>query len=296
MDIRKVKHLIAIAENGGYGKAAIALNVTQSALTKSVQAIEGRLGLLLFERGPRGTRLTDEGRWFVDRWSRILADMAQLEAEGRSFRGLKKGLLRIGTAPAALDVVWTEALPRFAERYPLVKIRMISDSVEHIGRQLLSGELDMAIGALGSLRRDPSLAVRKLRDMPVAPFVRRGHPLDRPRTPSPAAIFQYPMVTPTPPEDHLAAIQARAREAGSPFDQPHIVTDSFAVTRRLVERTDAFSVIVVNQIHSDVFQRHFRAWPHQDFLPSLGIDLAVRSGWDPPAPVRAIISIFDEAL
>jgi DNA-binding transcriptional LysR family regulator len=294
LDLRKLRHVVAVAHYGGFAKAALALNITQSALTKNVQHVEGRLGMTLLERGPRGVRVTDEGQWFLERSGRIIADLAQLESDGGAFRTLQKGLLRIGIAPAALDAVVTDVIAQFASRWPSIRLQITTDSVSNINRLLLSGDVEMAVGALDSLKADPSVEVSHLFVAPVDLFVRRGHPLDLEEMPPLRALFAYPMVSPTAPEPYRTQIRGLAKTLDSPFDQPHFVTDSFALTRRIVESTDAFSVVVAEQARTPVFQRHFRSWSSRDALPPLAIDLAFRAGWQETPAVREMIKLLRE--
>src|SRR3546814_18703107 len=72
--LRKVNHVIEIARQGGFAKAAATLNITQSALTRSVQILEDHLGIQVFERGPRGIRLTREGEEVIEGGTRLLED------------------------------------------------------------------------------------------------------------------------------------------------------------------------------------------------------------------------------
>ena len=86
LDLRKVNHVIEIARQGGFAKAAATLNITQSALTRSVQILEDNLGIQVFERGPRGIRLTREGEQFIEGGTKLLEEAATLERFARSAR------------------------------------------------------------------------------------------------------------------------------------------------------------------------------------------------------------------
>src|SRR3546814_1918562 len=77
LDLRKVNHVIEIARQGGFAKAAATLNITQSALTRSVQILEDNLGIQVFERGPRGIRLTREGEQFIEGGTKLLEERSE---------------------------------------------------------------------------------------------------------------------------------------------------------------------------------------------------------------------------
>ncbi|WP_129649434.1 LysR family transcriptional regulator [Peristeroidobacter agariperforans] len=295
IELRKIRHVMEVARHSGFARAAEALHLTQSALTKSVQSVEQHLGLTLLERGPRGVRLTADGEWFVERAARVLAEVEQIEVGGQAARDLRQGNLRIGAAPAALDTLLRGPLVSFVRQYPGVRLAITANTVEQIGVLLMRGELDFAVGALESLSGEQGIEVKQLYTAPVSMFVRRGHPLDTGSTPSLKEMFRYPMVGPTPPEPHHQLFRRLAIELGSPFRQPHIIVSSFAVTQKLIEQTDCFSFVFEERTDSTVFASRFRSWPSPANVPPLAIDVAWRSGWQPPRAAIEIIGMMQEA-
>jgi LysR family transcriptional regulator, regulator of abg operon len=279
IELRKIRHIVAVAQHRGFARAAEALHITQSALTKSVQAVETQLGITLFERGPRGVRLTADGEWFIERAGRVLAELQELEASGQAARELRQGQLRIGAAPAALDILLRDPLAQFARRFPGVRIQVEANSVEQIGVLLMRGEIDLAVGALDSLKAEKGLEVQELYTAPVAMFVRRGHPLDAARVPSLEELFHYPMIGPTPPEPHHTVFRRMAIELRSPYRQPQIIVGSFSVTQRLIEQTDGFSFVFEQHADTEAFRTRFRSWRNRLPIPPLAIEIAWRSGW-----------------
>lgn len=295
IELRKIRHVVEVARHSGFARAAEALHITQSALTKSVQSIEQHLGLTLLERGPRGVRLTADGEWFIERAARVLAEVEGIEIGGQAARDLRQGRLRIGAAPAALDTLLRDPLVKFVRQYPGVRLDITANTVEQIGVLLMRGELDFAIGALDSLSAEQGIEVQRLYTAPVSMFVRRGHPLDSGATPSLKDIFQYPMVGPTPPEPHHQIFRRMAIELGSPYRQPHVIVSSFAITQRLIEQTDCFSFVFEEHTDSTVFTTRFRSWPSPPNVPPLAIDVAWRSGWQAPRAAMEMIGMMKAA-
>ena len=62
VELRRLRHLIALAEHGNFGRAAAACYITQPALSRSIQALEAQVGAALFDRRRTGVELTDMGR------------------------------------------------------------------------------------------------------------------------------------------------------------------------------------------------------------------------------------------
>ena len=79
-----VSAFVAVVDNGGFNAAAEALSVAQPSLTRSVQQLEGELGLRMLERGPWGIRLTMAGEKFYLGAKRILSTVAEVESEVRA--------------------------------------------------------------------------------------------------------------------------------------------------------------------------------------------------------------------
>src|SRR3546814_8983239 len=106
-------------------------------------------------------------------------------------------------------------LPIFAARYPGIEVSTSAESVEEISALLQSGDLDFAIGSLEALRGNGALQIEDIASLAVSPFVRRGHPLDRPEPPSFEDLLAYPMVGPSHADPHTTFINSIARDRKS---------------------------------------------------------------------------------
>ena len=88
--LRQLQYLVAVAELGGFRRAANACGVSQPSLSAQVAQLEGAIGVQVFERGPRGVRVTAAGALIVDRArqlflaARDLEDTARQQSEPRS--------------------------------------------------------------------------------------------------------------------------------------------------------------------------------------------------------------------
>ena len=112
MDLRQLRYFIAVAERGGFGAAASALNVAQSALSRHVQLLEHELGGALLERGARGVAPTESGKVLL---ARPLADGRTRRHQGRG--GPTSRAQRNGAAGAPRASPTPRAFGGFAERF-----------------------------------------------------------------------------------------------------------------------------------------------------------------------------------
>jgi DNA-binding transcriptional LysR family regulator len=145
------------ASLGSYTAAARSLAVSPSAVSKSVQRLEERLGLRLFNRTTRSLSLTPEGHELHERTLRLLRDAEEIEQSAAAARAEPAGTLKV-TAPVPLGVhLLAPALPRFRERYPKLAVDLrLSDRVV----DLIEEGIDVVI-RVGELA-DSRLIARRL--------------------------------------------------------------------------------------------------------------------------------------
>ncbi|WP_420136397.1 LysR substrate-binding domain-containing protein [Sphingomonas sp.] len=145
------------ASLGSYSAAARALSVSPSAISKSIQRLEQRLGLSLFTRTTRSLTLTPEGRDLHERALRLLREAEEIEQSALRARSEPAGTLRIATSlPIGLHLI-APALPAFRQAYPKLAIDLrLSDRMV----DLIEEGIDVAI-RIGDLA-DSRLLSRKL--------------------------------------------------------------------------------------------------------------------------------------
>jgi len=201
MELRHLRYFVAVGEDQHYGRAAKRLRVAQPALSSQIQDLEREIGLPLFDRLPRGVRLSAAGKVFLEDCRRILQEVheAAIRAE-RAARGLI-GTLRVGfTESASWHGVVPDALREFRRSHPEIDLQLSSlislDQMEAVRSGGLDtgfvyvptsdGEIAHAPIAshqvvLATPRRHPVSKLKRLhlRDLAETDFVwfpRRQHP------------------------------------------------------------------------------------------------------------------------
>ncbi|HET7634975.1 MAG TPA: LysR family transcriptional regulator [Burkholderiales bacterium] len=144
MSMRKLKALIAVADHGSLARAAHVLNLTQSAISMQIGALEDEFGMRLFDRGRKPLRLTADGVALLERAREVVRLYDEL---GESLSGADRlsGRLVIGAIPGALISIIPRALARLAELHPRLAVRVTNGISETLTMQLVHGELDAAI-------------------------------------------------------------------------------------------------------------------------------------------------------
>src|SRR5262245_18962024 len=124
MNLRQLRAFAAIADVGGFARAAGRLNVSQPALSRQIHALEAELGVPLFDRIGRRVQLTSEGEELPRRSRRLLAEADSLGERARSLKAGQTGILRVGATPL---VLLADFLTRYRRRHPRVEVHLVED-------------------------------------------------------------------------------------------------------------------------------------------------------------------------
>jgi LysR family transcriptional regulator, regulator of abg operon len=143
---RRLQALVATAETGSVSKAAIKLNLTQSALSKVLRKLEEEFGATLLERQARGVSLTAAGSVLVRRAERAALELAHAREEISALKQHTPKLLKIGAGPIYLLDWIRYPIREIAARYPDLAFEILSLDAGEALAKLLKGELDAFLG------------------------------------------------------------------------------------------------------------------------------------------------------
>ena len=145
MDLRQLRYFVAVAERGGFGAAASALNVAQSALSRHIKQLEHELGGTLLERGARGVSVTESGKLLLARGRWLLGAFDDIKAEVRTENREPSGTVRLGAPSSLADILYAPLAKIFVERFPRVRLEMSEGLTEALCDRLLRADLDIGI-------------------------------------------------------------------------------------------------------------------------------------------------------
>lgn len=145
MENFKLKVFRLVAKNLSFTKAANELYITQPAITKNIQALENELGLRLFNRRGNRIYLTAEGLVLLDHVEKIFKLELKLEDALNSFKENPSGSFRLGASTTIAQYVIPPVLSKFHNKFPDIKLSMLTGNTEHIADALLKGEIDLGI-------------------------------------------------------------------------------------------------------------------------------------------------------
>jgi LysR family cyn operon transcriptional activator len=175
MNLRFVHTFVAIVDNAGFARAAARLNLTQSAASRQIQALEDELGVRLFARVGRSARLTAEGEDLLVLSRRLLSDAAALGERARALKSGEVGVLRVGGTPQVIENLLAQFLPHYRKRHAGVEIHLVEDGGARLPGRLERDEIQIAIMPAG----DDRFRGRLLYPMHVLAVLPQRHRLSR---------------------------------------------------------------------------------------------------------------------
>lgn len=173
--LRFLKYVDEIARCGSIRQAAERLHVAPSAVNRRLQDIEDELGVPLFERLPRGMRLTAAGELFIGYVRGRAAELEQVRSRIEEMQGLRRGTVRLAVSQALAAGFLPESIARFRRAHPLVEFKVdVADHVRALAA-LRAFETDLVL--VVGLDASPDLQIAARIEQPLLAVMHRSHPL-----------------------------------------------------------------------------------------------------------------------
>lgn len=176
MELRHLRHFVALAEVRNFSRAAERLHIAQPALSISIRNLEEEIGTRLFERGPRAVNLTEAGRVALASARNALSYVEEVSRLAGAVSTGEAGLLRIAFVGGASYRILPRCLPEFRERYPGVQLELVESTSLEIIEGVHSGVIDAGI-VRHPLMNPTGLATRVLDSEPLIAVLPRAHRL-----------------------------------------------------------------------------------------------------------------------
>lgn len=197
MDYQKLKHLLAVVEHGTFSRAAEKVNLSQPALSRSIQALETELGLPLLDRGTRQVRLTPYGACVADRARRMRYEEAELQRELKALYSGESGTLTIGLSPTPASLLQSPFLMHMATQHPQVRVGVELGATATLLDMLRAERIDAMVCDARMLYDAVDIDTRPLSPLRAGMVCRKGHPILAHRRVSIEHIRQYPVASST---------------------------------------------------------------------------------------------------
>jgi len=177
LSLRQIRYFVAAADAGQISKAAMEMNVSQSAVTAAVKSLEDQLGARLFDRLAAGVRLTYEGHQFLQRARNVLAAVNEAERITARAGAAIEGRLKVATTYTVAGYFLPPHLVRFQRNFPKVALELHEEPRPAIEAGLLSGEFDLALMLTSNLADRTAIAWETLLRSRRRLWLSSDHPL-----------------------------------------------------------------------------------------------------------------------
>jgi DNA-binding transcriptional LysR family regulator len=160
IELRQLRYAVMTADTQSFSRAAAALNVKQSTLSRRVMQLEERLGVKLFERTTRGAEPTENGKVFIEQARRIVTDVDNLQTTARAVSYGEQGRLAVGYCSTLMAGNLRLAFSDYLTRFPDVQFDGVEAGSEKLLHCLQSRTIDVAIAPAGMA--EPGVKTRAL--------------------------------------------------------------------------------------------------------------------------------------
>src|SRR5262245_42186607 len=251
LDLKRLGHLVALADECHFARAAERVHLSQPAFSRSIQSIERDLGMRLFDRDTGDVKPTPAGSFLVERARRLLFDAPGLRRDVELYRDSELGDTAIGAGPYPAATIMPLAFSTLRRKYPGIGLRLEINNWQLLLERLLAEDIEFFVADIRDLPVDPKIEVTSLGRQPAHFFARAGHPLDgKPCTL--AQAWQFGVATTKLPSAVKALI---ARMIGVPPGEDPVVAvecDDIALNRALALSTDTVIAATDAGVREDV--------------------------------------------
>jgi DNA-binding transcriptional LysR family regulator len=159
MEFRELKSLCALAGTGSLSETARSLHLTPAAIHKQLKHLETELEIPLYERKGGSLRLTAAAELLLPYVRNILGQFESAVGALEEWRGVRRGLIRVGAGPSLATYVLPAILRAFHEQFPYIDLDVQTGSSLQLLSALQGGTLDLAVAVAPGAIEEPSLQI-----------------------------------------------------------------------------------------------------------------------------------------
>jgi len=249
IDLRQLRHLIALAEHRSFVAAASSVNLSQSAFSRSIQALEHSAGCQLVDRSHKELPPTKQGQVVLEHARRLVSGARLLSNEIRQFNGLEAGELRFGCGPAPAAGLVPKAIGAFIGRYPKARVQFQVDDWQRLNKRLLAEEIEFFVADTRQFEADPDYHTQRLQPRRWYFCCRVGHPLAGETSVSAQALLQYPLAATLRPPNLRKVI---GDLSGQPDFIANVECENSYSLMGVVLNSDAIGICTANSSTGDL--------------------------------------------
>ncbi len=248
----------SVATQLSFTKAAGELFISQPAITKHIQELEKEYGVRLFDRIGNRIQLTRAGQLLLDHACKIIDAYHNLDFDMKKLSKKSEGELRIGASTTISQYVLPEMIAKFRERYPDIRLTLLSGNSYEIEEALETGRIDL--GMIEGVKRQQQFKYTPFMDDELVAMVRVQNPLAEKDEISFNELRQVPMVLRELGSGTLDVFENAIKAHGIRLSDLNIEMN-FGTTegiKHFVEHSDCMGIISIRSIFQEVYDNKFK--------------------------------------
>lgn len=290
---RAARVLEMVARYGSIRGAAERVNAAPSAINRQILNLEAEFGVPLFERHPRGMRLTPSGQVLVDRIREWRSDDLQTRSLVESLKGRSGGTIKIGVMECLAADFLPRAFAAFRQDYPDGTLDATIGNTDDIVALLMSGKIDLAIAF--NLPRDKGLKVTHETRVPLGAVMSPGHPLSKKHEVRLDDIYEYPVAladTRLTIGPVINTILERSRKSLNRA----MVSNSVTLLKAFARRGEGVTILTAVDIYREIQDGQLQFTPIDGARMYELLSISVRDDKTLPPGIRRMTEILQTAL
>ncbi|MGI9244814.1 MAG: LysR family transcriptional regulator [Verrucomicrobiales bacterium] len=300
IELRHFQNFIAVVEAGGVRQAARIVNLSPSAISRSVQQLEEHFGVSVIKRDSGQMVVTAQGETLLKEARILLAGVESLRPKLAQIEVVDSGSLRVGVNPTIANSFLPRLGVRLLRDYPNVEISTTIRDASELVDLMRAGELDIIFGheRLFSVQRD--LEVTHLYDLAIPWWARKEHPLFSKTRVTLRDFADFPVIS-----QHLPALYReqfldlrlaadRARKGGATIHAHQC--DDYQVLCRMAVESDAILLAPVYDITAGLFADRLRRLPMTRQMPDAAVAAAVPLAPSPSPLAMRFLDLMREEI
>ena len=222
---------LAVVTENGAGKAALALGMSQPAVSQHLRTLEEQLGQPLFERRGRTLVLTRYGQALLPEARRVLQSLENFSATARALGRSERGHVEYGASTTMAVYVLPKFLSKFHQGHPKVRMSCYSGKSERLIERLFRGEIEFAV--VEGIEHVDGYRRHLFYEDELVVIVPPKHPWAKREEIPPSWLVKEPLIVREPGAVTWRVLERAFEHAGLELN-PAIYTDNHEVTKRLV--------------------------------------------------------------
>ena len=294
LKLSHLRYFHVVSQSHSIREAAEQLNVAQSAVSRQIKILEDEIGMALFERHPRGVRLTDAGEILAKYARHTMLNLSRIRSEIDDLRALRRGDVKICTVEAGVIDFIPQVVSMFRQAYPAVTITVLVRGSQGVVDALLADEADL--GLAFNAPYHPDIDTVAVQQQQLYATVHPSHPIAQRQHISFAELRDYDIALPDESFGIRQLVDQMQRSTQTRIE-PVLTTDSIQMLTSFAKRGLGVTFLPFFAIQGEIQQGRVAGVPVSDVPASHAVvEILVHKGRQLPIPAEEFLQKLTEDL